>query len=222
MGGGIAAKFTTFNIHGVANTSDHGIRLSRVTGATVHNGNIIGYKYGVVTQDATEGLNIQHVSIRDVNFGIDIAGAGQGNVITSNQIWTYHWGINLSNSAGDIAIVNNQINRLGELEFIGIDVHGSPGAVNRPRIIGNTIYSAQGPTGQYHIGIRLWDKVNDPVIQGNITQGMHYGIWLAGPPGSPASVISGSLVFGNINRNAGTAIINDGTNTSCVTNAPAC
>jgi hypothetical protein len=219
LGGAISAKISTFNIHGVANSSDYGIRMSSTVGATIHNGNISGYKVGVRSQDGSEGLNVHHVGIRDADTGIDIVGAGKGNALTSNQIWATYYGVNLSDSVGDFAVVNNQIYRQNDVYFVGIDVHGTPGAVSRTRIIGNTIYAAPGTT-QTRGGVRMWNNVSDSVIQGNITQNMTFGIWLAGPPGSPLSVISGSMVFGNINRNAVAAITNDGVNTYCVANAP--
>jgi hypothetical protein len=214
VGGAIGAKIATFNIQGVAGGSEYGVRLTNVMGATVHDGNINGYKIGVNASYGTEGVNVQHLTIRYAETGVEFIDGAKGNAITSNQIWSYHWGVMLKNGGSDVAVVDNQIIRLAGLGYSGVLVQGDTSEVKRPRIIGNTIYSAPG--GQSSVGIVLWNTVSDPVIQGNITQNLTYGTWLT------ASSVTNGIVTGNINRGALTPIINSGVNTYCANNSSTC
>jgi hypothetical protein len=202
----VAAKIATFNIQGPSGAgagiyigASVGGTAARSVGVAVHDGTITSYGNGVMVYNGSEVVNVQQVVIKDTITGIELQGAGRGTSLTNNQIWTRVYGVRSYNSIGEVAITNNRIYRETDNPFVGIEINNDSVQTVRCRVIGNYVWSLT-PAGAAHTGILLANNVVDTLISGNTTVNMTSGIVLANSP------VTRTLVHGNQNRSAGTAI----------------
>jgi hypothetical protein len=187
------AKISLFNIQGSSNTG--GIAAIQIGGnpgthpssisTRIRNGSIWKYVRGIESRDAGEGLHVQSVAIREVEWGIEMTD-NYGTTLANNTILARRWGIQVKSSQS-VSITNNLIYRMPNTvyEFRGIEVYGSTGAGKSfTGVIGNKIHSLPPDSGDTteRNGIVLdaaeGRELLHTVVEGNNTVNMTRGIWL--------------------------------------------
>jgi parallel beta-helix repeat protein len=146
--------FTLTNTQAIENSNNSGILIER-SNVTVQNGTIVGFSWGVLTNDSSQDI-IQNLQLINNRIGVTIYRGGRGHLVQDCYIvgkgktsTDAAEGIDIDGAASSVQVKNNQIS---DLYYAGIHCDSQQGSAIIHNYIANTNYGLLLGNSVYYQG----------------------------------------------------------------------